>query len=61
MLPDAEIFTYENLPIQASDIGDFFPILKHISVQNKDAQMLMQQARNAQNEGNLESAFDSYS
>ena len=32
VLPDNEIFTYENLPIQAEDIGDFFPILKHISV-----------------------------
>ena len=30
ILSDEEIFTYENLPFQASDIADFFPILKYL-------------------------------
>ena len=60
-LPDDEIYKYSNLPLHSCDIGDFFPILKHINIQNKDATILMQQGRSAQNEGNLEQAFDYYS
>jgi len=60
-LPDTEIFTYENLPIQAADIGDFYPILRHVSVENKDATVLMQQGRQAQGENSLEQAYECYS
>lgn len=60
-LPDEEIFVYENLPFQPSDIGDFNPILKHLDISNRDAVMLMNQAREAQAGGHLEAAFDFYS
>ena len=32
VLPDEELFLYENLPFQANDIADFFPILKTLQV-----------------------------
>mmetsp|Transcript_5854 Transcript_5854/g.9995 ORF Transcript_5854/g.9995 Transcript_5854/m.9995 type:complete len:170 (+) Transcript_5854:549-1058(+) len=41
LLEDEEIFKYELLPFQASDIFDFFPILKTIPFQNKDVTALI--------------------
>lgn len=61
VLPDEELFLYENLPFQAGDIADFFPILKTLQVQNKDVQNLMQEAKSALNENMLDRAFDFYS
>lgn len=58
VLPDEQIFLYENLPFQADSVGEFFPVLNHIEVTNKDAKILMQQGRQAQNEDNLELAFE---
>ena len=61
VLSDEELFLYENLPFQAQDIADFFPILKHLQINNKDVTSLMQEAKTAQNDGQLEKAFDLFS
>ena len=58
---DEELFTYQNLPFQPSDIHDFHPILKNLNLQNKDAVNFMHEARTAQAEGQLDKAFDCYS
>ena len=42
-------------------ISDFFPVLKHLNYTNKDAQFLIQEAKNAINEGLLEKAYELYS
>ena len=60
-LSDAEIFTYANLPFQPESVADFYPILKHLNMQNKDATILMQQARQSQADGQLDQAFELYS
>jgi hypothetical protein len=61
ILPDEEIFTYENLPFQPSDIADFFPILKYLPLQNRDVSAFMQEAKAAHSAEHYERAFDLYS
>jgi len=60
-LPDDEVFQYSNLPFKQGDVSDFNPIVKHLNLGNKDASICMQQARQAQSEGHLETAFDLFS
>lgn len=54
VIPDEQLFTYANLPFHETDFADFFPLMKYLKVQNKDASAMMQQARQAQAEGHLE-------
>ena len=60
-MPDEELFKYEHLPFQPSDIGDFFPILKPLYVNNKDVKALMTEAKQASSENQMDKAFDFYS
>jgi hypothetical protein len=41
LVEDDEIFKYENLPFQNSDVFDFYPIMKTIPIQNKDVGVLI--------------------
>ena len=60
-MSDEELFTYDNLPFQIIDIVDFFPILKKLEVNNKDANQMITEAKNAASEGKLEQALECYS
>lgn len=58
---DQEIFKRENLPFKEEHVADFFPTVKQMDYTNKSASQVIQEAKQATAENQLERAYEIYS